>query len=138
MVDSKQQLEELLRDPGYSRTVALLTKELMSSWNLPHSHANRLVLSAIGDPPALARIYEAWVLAKTGENTRLAALISRRRVLDLLRKDARRPGHSSLPTTADEVDADKAFNSLYTSAERDPQKELENQEFIGLMGRALD
>ena len=136
MVDPKQQLEQLLQDEGYSRVISLLTKEVMSSWNLPATQAHGIVLSAIGDPVALACIHEAWVLATSGGNAGLAALISRRRVLDLLRKDARRTGHSSLPPPADEVD-DERSDSPYAARDTNAQAQLESAQFIQLMRDAL-
>lgn len=137
MVDSKQQLEELLGDPGYSRTIDLLTREVMSTWNLSHTDARGSVLSAIGEPTALARIYAAWVLAKTGEKPKHAAVITRRRVLDLLGRDARRTGHSSLPHPSAEVATDRTYHSLCTAPEHDPQSQLECRQFIEMVRGAI-
>lgn len=138
MVDPKQQLGELLADPGYSRTIALLTKEVMSTWNLSHNAARSAVLSAIGDPIALGCIYEAWILArKTGEKSKVPAVISRRRVLDQLAKDARRPRHSSFPVTAEELEAEADFDSLHTAPDRDPRVQLECQQLIQMVRGAI-
>lgn len=137
MVDPKQQLEELLGDPGYSRTISLLTKEVMSKWNLSHSVAHGSVLSAIGEPAALATIYEAWVLAKSGQNPKLPALISRRRVLDLLGKDARRANHSSSILAMDELEVDTTSDVLRASADLDPRAQLEYLELIQMIRGAV-
>jgi len=60
------------------------------------------VVSALGDPAECAKIYSAWI----GRQRPLARVILRRRVLDLLENDARRPGHHSLATTPDELELD--------------------------------
>jgi hypothetical protein len=137
MVESGKQLEELLGDPGYSRTIALLTKEVMSKWHLSYTDARGSVLSAIGEPTALASIHEAWVLAKTGVKPALPALISRRRVLDLLGKDARRTGHSSFPLGADELEADRELDVFHMRSTRDPEAQLECEQFIQLVRGAI-
>jgi hypothetical protein len=137
MVEPTQQLEELLRDPGYTRTIALLTREVMTRWRRSYAEAHGLVLSAIGEPTAIARIHEAWLRGKAGDKPKLAALISRRRVLDLLGKDARRPGHTSLPATQDEPDADGALDVIETCADHDPKAQLECKQLIQMVRGAI-
>jgi DNA-directed RNA polymerase specialized sigma24 family protein len=138
MPETKQQLDVLLADPGYSRTLALLTREVMQLWRVSYLDARGFVLSAIGEPTALASIYEAWVAARaTGENRTHPLLISRRRVIDLLRKDARRPGHSSLPVAANEIEGDETLGSLHTDPQRDPEVQLQRQQCIELVRRAI-
>lgn len=137
MADSSQQLEELLRDPGYLKTIDLLTREVMRTWNYSHSDAHRLVLSAIGEPRALSDIHEAWLVARAGGNSRLPALISRRRVLDLLGKDARRPGHSSALLGSEEIDAEWVPAALRTDANLAPSVQLERAELRAMIRGAI-
>ncbi len=90
----------------------------------------------IGEPGALATIHDAWVAAKTGTNPRLPALISRRRVLDLLGSDARRPNHRSMPLVADEIEAERTPEALRTSG-LDARALLECRQLIHMIRGAL-
>src|SRR5689334_24906727 len=104
MSDSKHQLEQLLADPIFSRTITLTTHEVIRTWNVPCAVARGFVLSAIGEPGALGCIYDAWITAKkAGARLGKVKVIVRRRVLDLLAKDARRAGHTSLPVIEDDT-----------------------------------
>lgn len=99
MLDADQQLEVLLADSSFERILRLLAREVMARWHMSWPNARGLVLSAIGEPAVLAGIYEAWFAA--GERRGLAKLIVRRRVLDLLGKDARPRWHTWLPDATD-------------------------------------
>lgn len=137
MVESKQQLEALLGDPGYSRTIAALTKEVMGKWNMARAAARSIVLSAIGEPTALATIYQAWVLAKAGGKRGVVGVITRRRVLDLLAGEARRVGHSSLPDAADELETSRAYDHLRVGPDADPRTQFDRQQVIHLVRGAI-
>jgi RNA polymerase sigma factor (sigma-70 family) len=131
------QLEALLRDPGFLKTLDLVAKEIMRVSHVSRGVAHGLVLSAIGEPRTLAGIHDAWFSAKaTGQGLGLAKVIIRRRVIDLLRKDARQSKHRSLPASVEaaETDTDLAFNELL---QRSPRAQLEFQQIIQLVRSAL-
>lgn len=138
------QLEELLQDPEFLRVIDLNTKEVTRFWSIPAEAARGFVLSAIGEPETLACIYNAWLLAKhTDAHQGLAKVIVRRRVIDLLRKDARPTNHCSLPTTADAIqspdvmEADAMLGSFHESLQGNPRAQLELRELIQLVQDAL-
>src|SRR5215475_12370481 len=134
----KRQLDELFADPGFAKTVDLVAREVMRLWGVPHAAAHGFVVSAIGEPETLACIHNAWSVAtSTGENFGLVKVIIRRRVIDLLRKDARQTNHCSLPTTIDAIDTDRTpgFHEL---VQRDPRLQLELQQIIQMVRGALD
>jgi DNA-directed RNA polymerase specialized sigma24 family protein len=133
-----RQLDELFADPAFVKIVDLVAKEVMRLWGVPHAAAHGFVVSAIGEPETLACIHNAWSVAtSTGENFGLVKVIIRRRVIDLLRKDARQANHCSLPTTVDAIDTDRtpAFHEL---VQRDPRLQLELQQIIRMVRGALD
>lgn len=132
----KYQLDELLGDSSFVKIVDLVTKEVMRFWNVPQGAARGFVFSAIGEPETLGCIYNAWCLAGNTENFGLAKVIIRRRVIDLLRRDARQVNHCSLPVTVSDLDADPAvaFNELL---QRSPRAQLELQQVIVLVRGAL-
>jgi DNA-directed RNA polymerase specialized sigma24 family protein len=99
MLDAHHQLEVLLADPSFERMLRLLAREVMTRWHMDWPSARGLLLSAIGEPVVLAGIHEAWFTA--GDNRGLAKVITRRRVLDLLGKDARPRWHTWLPDAID-------------------------------------
>jgi hypothetical protein len=135
-ISCTRQLEELRADAGFLKVVDLVTKEVMRHWNASHQVAHGFVLSAIGEPATLSTIYQAWSLAKhSGEGLGLAKLIVRRRVVDLLRKDARRTEHSSLP--APDGEKDKLLGEFNDLVQRNPQVQLELQEIIQMVRSAL-
>lgn len=136
MLDPRQQLAELLNVPEYQRTIDAIANEVVAKWGYSRGDARRTVLSAIGEPSALASIHAAWLRAKTGGPAGLPALITRRRTLDLLVKDARRPGHSSMPPASDELDAETTQES-FIIADLDPRAQLECQQRIQLVRAAL-
>jgi DNA-directed RNA polymerase specialized sigma24 family protein len=109
MFESNQQLEALLADPSFRRIMDLIAKEVMARWNVEYSAARGVVLSAVGEPAALACIHDAWT--RPGGNRGLAKVIVRRRVLDLLDKDARPHGHVSLPEP-DDGDPDATLGAV--------------------------
>lgn len=129
-----RQLDELFADPGFVKIVDLVAREVMRLWGVPHAAAHGFVVSAIGEPDTLGCIHNAWSVAtSTGENFGLVKVIIRRRVIDLLRKDARQVNHCSLPTTVDAIDTDRtpAFHEL---VQRDPRL----QQIIHMVRGALD
>lgn len=131
-------LDQLFADPGFGKTVDLVAREVMRLWGIPHAAAHGFVVSAIGEPDTLACIHNAWSVAtSTGENFGLVKVIIRRRVIDLLRKDARQASHCSSPTTVDAIDTDRtpAFHEL---VQRDPRLQLELQQIIHMVRGALD
>jgi hypothetical protein len=108
----------------------------MTSWNYSRDAARGSVLSAIGEPRALASIHEAWMQAKAGIDPGLPAVISRRRVLDLLIRDARRANHRSMSTLDTEPDAEQTQHALRLVSP-DPCTQLECLQFIYLVRGAL-
>lgn len=107
MLDAHHQLEALLADPLFERILRLLAREVMTRWHMSWPGARDLVLSAIGEPAVLAVIHEAWFAADNQRS--LAKLIVRRRVLDLLGKDARPRWHTWL---SDDTDLDNGEGPL--------------------------
>jgi DNA-directed RNA polymerase specialized sigma24 family protein len=131
-------LDELFTDSRFGKIVDLIAREVMRLWAVPHAAAHGFVVSAVGDPDTLACIHNAWsVAASTGESFGLVKVILRRRVIDLLRKDARQANHCSLPTTVDAIDTERtpAFHEL---VQRDPRLQLELQQIIRMVRGALD
>jgi DNA-directed RNA polymerase specialized sigma24 family protein len=134
----KYQLDALLGEPGFLKIVELVVKEVARSWNITCSVARGFVFSAIGEPEALACIYRAWWLAKrNGESYGLAKVIIRRRVIDLLRKDARQTNHSSLPLTTAAIEAEGALDSFHDLVQRSPRAELELRQVIEMVQGAV-
>jgi DNA-directed RNA polymerase specialized sigma24 family protein len=132
-----QQLEELLDNQEFLRIVDLVAKEVMRFWNIPYTAARSFVLSAIGEPETLSRIHSAWSAARQTGELGLAKLIVRRRVIDLLRKDARPSHHCSLPATADAIDATPAPATFGDLVQRDPRLQLELQQIIHMVRGAV-
>lgn len=99
MPESDHQLAALLANPSFERILRLVAREVMTRWHLSWSVARLVVLSAIGEPAVLAGIHDAWFAA--GDRRSLAKVIVRRRVLDLLGKDARPRWHTELPADTD-------------------------------------
>src|SRR3954468_6222495 len=101
-----EQLKALFEDGEFSKLLTGAIAEVVRVWNIPHRIASGLVMSAVGEPKVLASIHDQWMSAKaSGAGLGLPRVIVRRRVFDLLRGDARRPHHESLPATIDEADA---------------------------------
>lgn len=135
-ISCQDRLADLLQDPGFLKIIDLVANEVMRYWNVPHRTAHGFVFSAIGEPETLRSIHRAWILARTtGESPGLAKVIVRRRVIDLLRRDARQTNHCSLPA-ADAVDTDAAlaFDELL---QRSPRAQLELQQIIRLVRGAV-
>lgn len=143
----EKQLRELRGDPDFKQLLSQSAKRLMRSWGFSYADAESYVVSAIGEPSALARICEALNAVrsaegrKDAESTRRArcelAVICRRRVIDLMRKDARRPDHFSLPMSSD--DADQLETSFVRSSRSlDIGDELQRHELKQMVQRALD
>jgi DNA-directed RNA polymerase specialized sigma24 family protein len=114
--------------------IGLVAKEVMYHWNVPHATAAGFVLSAIGEPATLLCIYNAWRAARRAEASfGLPKVIIRRRVIDLLRKEARPRALAPL-TAIHESDAtrgsaaDRALSDLDTfhgGLGDDPRGEVE-------------
>jgi hypothetical protein len=133
-----RQLAELLADPGYARVFRLLTGEVRRRWQMGLRDARRIVLSAIGDPVALASIYAATMQARdAGRKPVLAGVISRRRVIDLLRKDAARPRHRPLPIGQQEIERDPGFRTLSTSGDDAPDVQIQRSQAGEYVRRTL-
>jgi DNA-directed RNA polymerase specialized sigma24 family protein len=110
----------------------------MRSWSVPGNVARGFVLSAIGEPETLACIHNAWVRAKqNGESLGLAKVIMRRRVIDLLRKDARQPNHCSLPMASDATEMNRTLDSFDDLVQRDPRVQLELRQVIHMVRAAV-
>jgi hypothetical protein len=134
MVEAAHQLKELFADPDFSRMFILAAKEVMGRWNESYAGACQIVLSAIGEPRELACIHREWAAARlAGGSLGRVKLIVRRRALDLLRRDARRIGHSSLSVSEDVFDAEPGLPPRDGERERDPQAQLESQQVIQLV-----
>lgn len=135
-MDSQQQLDALLGDPDFLKNIDLVTKEVARRWSVFDSVARSFVLSVVGEPATLLCIYGAWLSAKqVGEKPRLAKLIIRRRVIDLIRQDSRPSRDCSLSiTTPEHAKIDTVLGALHDSRKRPPQVELELQQ-ITEMGR---
>jgi hypothetical protein len=129
-----QQLQALLDDAAFPRFVKVAEVELMRVWSLPRTTAKGFVMSAIGEPRTLASIHELWFSANA-RDAAIAKLIVRRRVLDLLRGDVRRPHHESLPAIADELD--DMLISPDDGLRRDPHAQAELHEIVRMVHRAL-
>jgi DNA-directed RNA polymerase specialized sigma24 family protein len=138
MFSSEQAIARLLGDPEFRRVLDLVTREVMRAWQLPAATARGFVLSAIGEPAALASIHDAWAAAQqAGDGLGLAKLIMRRRVIDLLRKDARQAGRGTAPVTVDFVDAERELDAFHDRVQADPRAQLELREVIDLVRREL-
>ncbi len=134
----KYQLDALLEEPGFLKIIELVVKEVTRSWNISGPVARGFVFSAIGEPETLACIYRAWCLAKrNGKSYGLAKVIIRRRVIDLLRKDARQGNHSSLPSTPAAIEAEGALESFHDLVQRNPRAELELRQVIEMVRSAV-
>jgi DNA-directed RNA polymerase specialized sigma24 family protein len=132
------QIEALFQDREFRKTLDLVMKEVMRFWSVPTKVARGFVLSAIGEPDTLSSIYEAWSLAKeSGEGPGLTKVIIRRRVIDLLRKDARRTNHCALSTTTDALETDQALGSFDELVQSNPRAQLELRQVIHMVRVAV-
>lgn len=133
---TRHQLDELLGNSGFLKTVDLITKEVYHVWNLSVRDAYRVVLSAIGEPATLACVYAAL---SPKQNLALARVIIRRRVIDLLRKDARPNNHCSLsPSAADGAEPQCPPGAFDDPLESTPRVQLEVRQVVELVRTALD
>jgi len=131
-----QQLEALLEDAEFARLIDFVTAEVTRAWHIPRRTAAGFVMSAVGAPKTLACVHREWFSARAaGTGFGLAQVIVRRRVLDLLRGDARRPGHESLPRSADALHA--ALGSCADRAEQDPHAQAELNQVVEQVRSAL-
>lgn len=127
----EQYLDELLADPEFLKILALAAKEVMSRWDASYGVARGFVLSAIGEPRTVEQIHAAWMAARvSGDRPALAKLMVRRRVIDLLRKDAR-PGEQT------ESIEDDAHEPASEALDGDPRAQLEVKELIAMARAAL-
>jgi len=129
-----QQLDELRERAEFPRLVHGAASEVMRVWNVPRRTAAGFVLSAVGEPRTLACIHRS-LFSDTGTAIGLAKVIVRRRVLDLLRSDVRRPHHESLPLAADDVD--DVLGSLADDPQHGPHAQAELDQLVGLVRAAL-
>lgn len=136
-ISCKQQLGELFEDPGFLKIIELITKEVVRFWSVPPEAARGFVLSAIGEPETMACIHDTWSRAKQTGKLGLAKVIIRRRVIDLLRKDARPTHHYSLPGAADAAELERMPGSFDELLQRDPRVQLELQQVIRMVRGAL-
>lgn len=132
---TRHQLDELLGNSGFLKTVDLISKEVYHVWNVSDRDAHGVVLSAIGEPATLACVHAAF---SPKQNLALAKVIIRRRVIDLLRKDARPNNHCSLPPAADGAEPDAPPGSFDEPLERTPRVQLEVRQVACLVRTALD
>jgi len=138
-VRSEQQLEEFLEDPDLLKIVHLVTKEVARGWNVAEGLAHGFVLSAIGEPIVLACVYNAWLSARNaGEKPRLAKVIIRRRVIDLLRKEARPNNHHSFAMAPESsMETETALGAFDDRFGCNPQIQLELRQMIEMVRSAL-
>jgi DNA-directed RNA polymerase specialized sigma24 family protein len=100
-----RQLNALRADPEFQKLIVRAAAEVMRTWSVSRQNANQIVISAVGEPRTLASVHGAWFAARANATgTGLVTVIIRRRVLDLMRSDARRPRHESLPPTIEQLD----------------------------------
>jgi DNA-directed RNA polymerase specialized sigma24 family protein len=136
MLDAHHQLQALLADPSFERMLRLLAREVMTRWHMSWPSAHGLLLSAVGEPVVLAGIHEAWFTA--GDNRGLAKLIMRRRVLDLLGKDARPRWHTWLPDATDLSTEDSPISQLEPHVQPTAMGRIADHKIIGAVREALD
>lgn len=125
--DAARRLGALFDDDEFPKLIDGATAEVMRTWNLPRATAAGFVISAMGDPKTLASIHDEWAKARTlGKGLGLPRLIVRRRAFDLLRCDARRPHHESLPPTSDDLGvlADRAHQEACDPCEQAELKQI--------------
>jgi DNA-directed RNA polymerase specialized sigma24 family protein len=121
---SQEQLKQLLGDVGFLRTIDFVAHEAMANWSMPYDAAFRAVLSAIGHPRHLAEVFGAWTTA----NKALARTMLRRRLIDMFRKEAARPGHSSFRLS--EVGEDVGHGLADDARGSDPLRSLHDARLI--------
>jgi hypothetical protein len=137
-ITSNNKLEQLLRDGDLLKVIELVSREVVRFWNMPSHVAHGLVISAIGEPATTTQIYDAWQAAKqTGKSLGLPKVMIRRRVIDLLRKDARPATHCSLTTRTDGARVTHDAPSFDDLVQRSPQTQLELRQLIDLVRTAL-
>jgi DNA-directed RNA polymerase specialized sigma24 family protein len=155
--DAERQLEDLLKDPDYARILTAVTSEIERRWCLAHTDACCTVLSAIGEPKELASIYDAMRQVRRAkekltldgdpgkahalatvirEKTALARLITRRRTIDLLRKDAARQGHDSFFCGVEDEN-DTPVGSIRAETPADPEAHVQRVQLKVQFQRAL-
>ena len=133
--DAARHLVALFDDAEFPKLIDRATTEVMRIWNLPRDTAVGFVISAMGDPKTLASIHDEWAKARTlGKGLGLPKLIVRRRASDLLRGDARRPHHESLPPTSDDLGV-LADRTRHSSC--DPHEQAELNQIAALVHEAL-
>jgi len=130
---SESQLNHrLFADPRFEKAIATVSSELARARSIPLKRARGFVVSGLGDPVAFAKIREAWTIGQPA----LAKVMLRRRALDLLRRDAWRRKHRSLPTTVDELHADAAAGR--SAADLHWGAQVERRSVVQMVLEALD
>ena len=137
-MEAQQQFDTLLEDHDFLKIIDLVTKEVGHRWSVFDSIARSFVLSVVKEPATLLCVYGAWLSAKqAGEKPRLAKLIIRRRVIALLRKDARSSSHCSLSiATPEHAETDTMPGALHDSHKRHPQVAMEAQQITEMSRRS--
>ncbi|MEO7731597.1 MAG: hypothetical protein ABIY55_11535 [Kofleriaceae bacterium] len=119
--------------------IELTSKEVTRSWTMPYNSARGFVLSAVGEPTTLEQVYRAWTFARQhGHSLGLAKVIVRRRVIDLMRKDARPGHHCSLSDTSADTPYEPGIESFDEVVRRTPQTQLELRQLIQLVREAVE
>src|SRR5262245_56268747 len=101
---SKQYLEELFRDPDFRNIMALVTREVIRRCHVNQPAAQRIVLSAIGEPKTVTGL---WSRSKTKGELGLVKVIIRRRVIDWLDKETWPEDRITLPPIDGDLRVDK-------------------------------
>jgi DNA-directed RNA polymerase specialized sigma24 family protein len=125
----------LLADTAFHRVLHLVAGRVIRDWRLPPATATGLVISAVGDPKTLADLHRCWFAEAERHGMRLARIIICRRVFDLLRGDARRAHHVSLPLDADE--ADGTVRIADAVGPEDPRGQIEHLQVVDRVRTAL-
>ena len=93
-------------------------------------------MSAVGDPRTLADVHASWFATEPRVvGAARATIVIRRRSFDLLRGDARRARHVSLPLGNDEVD--DAVRAPDPELPPDPRRQAEQNQVVDRVQRAL-
>jgi DNA-directed RNA polymerase specialized sigma24 family protein len=133
-----QLLRELFAEPEFQRIVDLVSREVARSWSIDGKTARDFVMSALGEPDVLRRIHTAWFVARQlGTSLGLAKVIIRRRVIDLLRRDARPSSHGTL-AVADDAGLEAAFEAPHQVRPVDPRLRLQLLELAHRLRCAID
>lgn len=133
---TRHPLDDLLGDSVFQSTVAVIAREVYQVWKISDDVAHCIVLSAIGEPDTLACVQAAF---RPKQNLGLAKMIMRRRVIDLLRRDARPANHCSLPDSgADAAEIGARPAAFQDRVDWSPSIQLELRQVNTMVRTALD